>query len=71
MLRYLYIAHNDWLHAKFPNPKTLRNISLSVVTFIFVTLLVITYGSLAVIAMPFNWPEESFITNGSLEIVER
>ena len=65
MLRYLYIAHNDWLEAKFPNPKTLRNISLSVVTIIFVTLLVITYGSLAVIAMPFNWPEESFITNGS------
>ncbi len=62
VLRYAYIVHPECLHSTFPDSKKLRNISLSLVLFMFATFVIITFGSLTAIARPYGWPQQVWIS---------
>jgi hypothetical protein len=52
VLRFLYIVNPDWLHNKFPNPKTLCVLAIFGQFFIFL----FSYGIILGTAMYFGWP---------------
>ena len=59
-LRYAYIVEPDWLHAKFPDVKQLRRLSVGLVAVSFLLIVGLVLAVLIGSIVPLGWPRASF-----------
>jgi hypothetical protein len=55
ILRYLYIRHNNWLHNKIPEPRTIGNLGLAAT---FLTFILVLSGNLLAAVLLTDWPRK-------------
>jgi hypothetical protein len=58
VLRYLYIMHNNWLHNKIPEPRTIGNLGVAATFLTF--MLVLSVNLLAAVLLT-GWPRKGFV----------
>jgi hypothetical protein len=68
VLRFLYLEHPTWLDNKCPDVKKLRILSLLAQFGLYLLLIIMNVTLIASVAVPYGWPEKTFIHHVPLSV---